>query len=144
MQNFSYVVALRIWHPSVDPELISATLGLVPRHHSKVGEPRVTSKGRPLGGVYAESHWSADPFDHGEYLSHEDQVEDIFSDVLEVLAPKKDFFRSLRDQGARMHLQVSTHSNRNYALVFPPELLLQCSELGLSLVHDAYPYPQSW
>lgn len=144
MQNFSFVVALRIWHPSIDPELISATLGLVPRYQSKVGEPRVTSKGRPLGGVHAESHWSTDPFEHGEYQSREDQVEDIFLDVLELLAPRKAFLRLLRDQGARMHLQVSTHSNRNYALVFPPELLLQCSELGLSLVHDAYPYPQDW
>ena len=144
MQNFSFVVALRIWHPSIDPELISATLGLVPRHQSRVGEPRVTAKGHPLGGVYAESHWSTDPFDHGEYLSHEDQVEDVLFDVLKLLAPKREFLRLLGEQGARMHLQVSTHSNRNYALVFPPKLLLQCSDLGLSLVHDAYPYPQSW
>ena len=144
MQNFSFVVALRIWHPSIDPELISTTLSLVPRHQSRVGEPRVTSKGRLLGGTYAESHWSTDPFDHGEYLSQEDQVEDILLDVLEVLAPNREFLCALRDQGARMHLQVSTHSNRNYALVFPPELLFHCSELGLSLVHDAYPYPQNW
>ena len=144
MQTFSFVVALRIWHPSIDPKLISATLGLEPRHQSKVGEPRVTAKGHPLGGVHAETHWSSDPFGHGEYLSHEDQVEDIFFDLLEVLAPNRAFLCGLRDQGARIHLQVSTHSNRNYALIFPPQLLLQCSELGLSLVHDAYPYPQNW
>ena len=144
MQDFSFVVALRIWHPDIDPDVISATLGLMPRHQSRAGEPRTTSKGRLLGGVHAESHWSTDPFDHGEYLSHEDQVEDIFFDVLEVLEPRKEFLCALRDQGARLHLQVSTHSNRNYALVFAPELLRRCSELGLSLVHDAYPYPQNW
>ena len=130
MQNFSFVVALRIWHPNIDPELISATLDLVPKHQSRFGEPRVTAKGHALGGVYAESYWSADPFGRGEYLSLEDQVEDVFFDVLEVLAPKREFLSLLREQGARLHLQVSTHSRRNYALVFPPDLLLQCSSLG--------------
>ena len=144
MQNFSFVVAIRIWHPSIDPAVISTTLGLAPRHQSKAGEPRVTPKGRPLGGTYAESHWSADPFARGEYLSHEDRVEDVFMDVVEFLAPNKAFLLSLREQGARLHLQVATHSNRNYALVFAPELLAQCAQLGICLVHDAYPYPQNW
>jgi hypothetical protein len=144
MQSFSFVVAFRIWHPNIDPDVISETIGLTPRHKSKAGQPRATPKGRPLGGIHAESHWSVDPFAHGEYLSHEDRVEDVLTDVLELLAPHKSFFLSLREQGARLHLQVSTHSNRNYALVFSPELLSQCVELGLCLVHDAYPYPQSW
>jgi len=144
MQNFSFVVALRIWHPSIDPEDISVALNLKPERQWKVGEARTTAKGRSLGGVQAETYWFTDPFNHGEYLSHQDQVEDVFFDVLRLLAPKKEFLNLLSTQGARAHLQVSTHSNRNYALVLPPELLHECSELGLSLVHDTYPYPQSW
>ena len=144
MQNFSFVVALRVWHPRIDPAVISATLGLPPSRQSKAGEPRVTPKGRSLQGSYAESYWSADPFGRGEYRSHEDKVEDVFMDVVETLAPHKDFLLSLRDQGARLHLQVSTHSNRNYALVFAPDLLSKCADLGICLVHDAYPYPQDW
>ena len=119
-------------------------LGLSPRHESRAGDPRITKKGRALGGVYAESHWAGDPFNHGEYQSHEDSVEDVFADVVELLAPHRAFLASLRAQGGRLHLQVSTHSTRNYALVFPPELLLAASQLGLCLVHDAYPYPQNW
>lgn len=144
MQNFSFVVAIRIWHPGIDPVIISAKLGLVPWQQSRAGEPRVTPKGRPLGGIYAESHWSADPFSHGEYLSQEDSVEDVLMDVVEHLAPHKAFLLLLREQGARLHLQVSTHSNRNYALVLAPELLAQCAQLGMCFVHDAYPYPQNW
>jgi Domain of unknown function (DUF4279) len=144
MQNFSFVITLKIWHPNIDPTHISTALEIVPHHHSRAGDARVTPKGRPLGGVYAESFWSADPFDHGEYQSREDQVEDIFMEVIELLVPKKAFLHSLHEQGATMLLQISTHSNRNYALVFPPDLLRQCSELQIGFAHDAHPYPQIW
>lgn len=77
-------------------------------------------------------------------LAHEDQVEDVLASVIALLEPQKAFLLLLGEQGARMHLQVSTHSNRNYALVFSPTLLRECAALGLSLVHDAYPYPQNW
>jgi hypothetical protein len=144
MQNFSFVVAFRIWHPDIDPDVISQTIGLTPRYSSRAGQPRTTSKGRALGGTYAESHWAVDPFGRGEYLSHEDSVEDVLADVVDLLAPHREFLLALREQGARLHLQVSTHSNRNYALVFSPALLSSLAELGLCLVHDAYPYPQNW
>lgn len=116
----------------------------MPKFHGKAGEGRTTRKGRALGGLYAESYWHADPFDRGEYQSHEDAVEDVLFDVLDRLTPHKSFLLLLVDQGARAHLQVSTHSNRNYALELPPALLLLCAQLGLCLVHDAYPYPKNW
>jgi len=144
MQNFSFAIALRVWHPNIDPAVVTARLGITPKHQGKAGDRRVTPKGRPLGSVHAESYWSADPFDRGEYQAHEDAVEDVLFDVLGALAQHKTFLLLLAEQGARLHLQVSTHSNRNYALELPPALLLQCAELGITLVHDTYPYPQNW
>jgi Domain of unknown function (DUF4279) len=144
MQHYSFVINLRIWHPNIDPALITAKLGLKPivQHHA--GLPRTTPKGRALGGTYSESHWNADPFEHGEYKSTEESVEDVLMSVVELLAPHKAFLHLLKSQGARLHLQVSTHSNKNYALVFDPELLAGCASIGLCLVHDTYPYPQNW
>jgi hypothetical protein len=81
MHNFAFVIDLRIWHPSIDPKVISVMLGLVPKHQSRAGEPRITPKGQPLVGVYAESYWSADPFEHGKYLSQDDKVEDVLLKV---------------------------------------------------------------
>jgi hypothetical protein len=144
MQNYSFVIALRIWHPELDPQVITNALGMTPDITHKAGEPRITRQGRALGGTYARSHWSADPFQRGEYLSHQDQVVDVLIDATEALARHKDFLLSLRETGAHLHLQVSSHSNRNYAFELPPNLLGACAELGLSIVHDVYPYPQNW
>lgn len=144
MQDFSFVVALRIWHPSIDPEIITKQLGLSPSHQSKAGAPRITPKGRALGGVYTESYWSTDPFNGRDYRSYEDRIDEVLFDIISHLESKREFLLVLKDSGARMHLQVSTHSNRNYALVYPPELLMRSAQLGLSLVHDVYSYPQNW
>lgn len=53
MQNFSFVVALRIWHPNIDPAVITGKLGISPEWTHKAGSQRTTPKGRPLAGSYA-------------------------------------------------------------------------------------------
>jgi hypothetical protein len=142
MQLYSYKLNFRIWHPSIDPQIVSKTLGLEPSHSCMAGQPRTTPKGRLLGGIHAESHWSADPFNRGEYLSSDDAAEDALSAVLELLRPHKQFLLLLQGQGGRLVLQVSSFSARNYAIVLPPDLLMEMAELGISLAHDVYPYPQ--
>jgi len=142
LQPYSYTIALRIWHPSIDPALITGKLGLKPQFTNVAGQPRQTPQGRPLSGSYAESYWHCDPFEHGEYLSTDEVADDVLAAVVEALEPSKQFLLLLREQGARIHLQVSTHSNRNYALEISPLLLQHCAALGLSLVHDVYPIAQ--
>jgi hypothetical protein len=144
VQRYSYSIALRIWHPGIDPEEITANLGLKPKWTHTAGQPRRTPKGRPLVGKYAESYWSADPFDRGEYSSTDDLAEDALAEVLEVLAPHKGFLLSLRESGARITLQVSSFSGRNYAVELSPALLARSADLGLSIAHDVYPYAQHW
>jgi hypothetical protein len=138
MQRYTFSVALRIWHPTIDPEVISRTLGLPARHSSMAGTERATPQGRLLGGTHAESYWHADPFDRGEYESTDDQAEDVLADVADLLAPEKAFLLLLREQGARIHLQVASFGPRNYAVELSPALLLACSALGVSIVHDVY------
>lgn len=142
MQNYSYAIALRIWHPNIDPAVISGKLGLPAKVTAMAGRPRLTPQGRALGGTHAESHWTSDPFERGEYLSTDEVAEDALAAVVEILQPNKQFLLLLREQGARIHLQVSSYSARNYAFEFSPLLLQQCAELGLSLVHDVYPQAQ--
>lgn len=142
MQSYSFSVALRIWHPNIDPEVISRNLGLNAKHAAMAGTERTTPKGRKLGGVHAESYWHSDPFEIGDYASTDDLAEDVLASVAEVLAPKKSFLLLLREQGARLHLQVASFSHRNYAVELSPEFLRGCGELGLSVVHDVYPCAQ--
>ncbi|AVJ29856.1 DUF4279 domain-containing protein [Achromobacter spanius] len=144
MQLYSFSLSLRIWHPTIDPDFITRTLGLEPKSSSMVGTPRQTPNGRPLGGVYAESYWWSDPFDRGGYLSADQIAEDILTGLLEVLRPHKKFLLLIQAQGGRSHLEINSFSKRNYSLVLPPDLLIEIAELGLCFVHDVYPYEQNW
>jgi DNA modification methylase len=144
MQRYSFTISLRIWHPSIDPAMITGTLGLPAQHSATAGQPRKTPKGHALDGVHAESYWHSDPFERGEYSSTDESAEDALAEVLQVLKPNGSFLVLLRNQGARIHLQVSSFSGRNYALELSPEFLAGCAELGISVVHDVYPYAQNW
>lgn len=144
MQRYSYSLAVRIWHPSLDPQEITRELGTTPKHMFLAGDRRQTPKGQLLDGVYSESYWSADPFSRGEYSSTDELAEDALAEVLQMLAPHRSFLQRLRKEGGRVHLQISSFSGRNYAFEFPPEFLAECAELGVSFVHDVYPYVQNW
>jgi hypothetical protein len=144
MQQYSYSIAVRIWHPSIKPEEITRAFNIQPKYFSEAGQPRKTPKGKLLEGVYRESYWSADPFSHGAYSSADDLVEDVLTEVLQVLESHKIFIQKLRGESARVLLQVSSFSRRNYAFQFSPELLGRCAALGICLVHDVYPYAQNW
>lgn len=144
MQRYSFSIALRIWHPNIDPSVITGKLGMPSKYSATAGQARQTPNGRPLSGTHAESYWHSDPFERGEYSSTDEIAEDALADVLAVLRPNKQFLLLLREQGARLHLQVSSFSGRNYALELSPEFLAGCAELGLSVVHDVYPYAQNW
>ena len=128
----------------MNPAEITRELGLKPHTTFVAGDRRKTPKGQLLDGTYRESYWSADPFCRGEYLSTDELAEDALADVLQSLAAHKSFLQRLRSEGARLHLQVSSFSGRNYAFELPPEFLAKCADLGLSFVHDVYPYPQNW
>ena len=144
MQRYSFRIAIRIWHPSIKPEEITRALGMQPHRFSEAGQQRKTPKGTLLEGTYRESYWSADPFDRGEYSSTDDLAEDALAEALQVLEPHKAFVRRLRGEGARVVVQVSSYSGRNYAFELSPELLSKCAALGVSLAHDVYPYAQNW
>jgi hypothetical protein len=140
MQNYSYSIDLRIWHPSIKPGEITSALGIQPNAFCEAGQPRKTPKGTPLEGVYRESYWNADPFNRGEYSSTDDLAEDALAEVLQLIEPHKAFIHRLRHEGARVLVQVSSFSGRNYALELPPELLGRFAALGVGLAHDVYPY----
>jgi len=54
MQRYNFSIALRIWHPNIDPAVITGILGLPSSNSASSGQPRRTPKGQPLGGRYAE------------------------------------------------------------------------------------------
>lgn len=144
MQRYSYSIALRIWHQNIAPDLITSALGIAPSRSCEAGKPRSTPKGTPLEGTYRESYWSADPFARGEWSSTDDLIEDALTEVLQLLEPKRDFLLKLRGDGARILVQISSFSGRNYAFELPPELMSRYAAIGVGLAHDVYPCTQIW
>lgn len=51
MSEYEFTVSLRIRHPTIGPETISATLGVQPQHTWRAGEPRCDPTGAELGGT---------------------------------------------------------------------------------------------
>ncbi len=139
MQNYSFKIGLRIWHPTIDPDKITQILKIKPNRSWKVGNQRKTPKGTLLSGQYSESYWNADPFSYGEYVSTDFFAEDIIKDVIETIEQHKSFFHKLSQEGARIILQVYSYSHRNYAIEIPPNILKKLSELEISFAHDIYP-----
>ena len=138
MQNYSYYLYLKIWHPAISPEIITQELGIEPKNTCMVGEQRRTPKGNKLEGTYRESYWVADPFGRGEYSSTDDLAEDSIIEVIERLQKHGRFLNELREQDARIHLHLSSVSDRNYAIELPPQMLAELARLGVSFVHDVY------
>jgi hypothetical protein len=137
MQLYSHVLKLRIWHPSLDPDRVTATLGLEPHVTWRTGDARRTPKGTALEGVGTEGYWSSDPFSYGWRDSSEAQVEDALEELVAALEPHREFLRGISHGGA-VRLWVSTHSNRNFALELSPNMMARLASLGATLVHDVH------
>ena len=101
------------------------------------GDPRKTPKGTLLQGTRTEGYWSSDPFSYGWRDSTDAQVEDALDELLKVLEPHRDFLSGISQEGA-VRIWVSTHSNRNFALELPPNILGRLASLGITFVHDVY------
>jgi len=137
MQLYSYILDLRIWHPTLDPDLVTRTLGLEPSIAWRAGDPRKTPKGTVLEGVRSEGYWSANPFSYGWRESTDAQVEDALEELITYLSPYEDFLREI-SQGGAVRIWVSSQGNRNYALELPPSMLSRLASVGATVVHDVY------
>lgn len=137
MQNYTYVVDLRIHHPSIDPADITRTLGLAPSRSWCAGKPRATPKGTPLQGINSETYWSGDINGNLWTESSDEAVEDALMRMIGFLEPHAAFVQSLSVEG-RVHVMISSQCRHMYGLELPPQILGRLAALGLSLAHEIY------
>jgi hypothetical protein len=140
MQIYSYILDLRIYHPALDPDLVTRKLGMQPSVAWRAGDPRKTPKGTLLEGVRSNGYWSANPFSYGWRQSTDAQVEDALEELMTYLSPHEDFLREISREGA-VRIWVSSQSNRSYAFELPPTMLARMASVGATVVHDVYQGP---
>jgi len=133
-RKYRYKVTLRISHPSLRPEQITATLGVEPDRSWTVGQPRKTPKGSPLPGEYKNCYWS-----HSFPTPSDGELEAFVLGVLNSLSTHADTFRGVADTGGQVELFIGLFMEAsNVELYFNTGLHAKCAELGVCLYLDIY------
>ena len=133
-RKYRYKVSLRISHPSLPPEQITAILGLEPSRSWTAGQTRRTPKGSPLPGEYKDCYWS-----HSFDTPMDGELEAFALGVLSNLAIHADTFRGAADSGGKTELFIGLFmETSNVELYFSAALHAKCAELGVCLYLDIY------
>ena len=137
MQLYSHILDLRIWHPALDPDLVTRTLGIQPQRAWRAGDPRKTPKGTLLTGTRTTGYWSSNPFDYGWRDSTDALVEDALEELVTFLEPHREFLVGV-SEGGKVRIWSSSSSKRNYTLELEPSMLARIASLGATFIHDVY------
>ena len=139
MYPYKYCVALRIWHPTINPDSITQKMGLQPEFKCAVGEPRSTPKGETLKGINKETYWTANLHKGKNLGSREIALEDYLTDQVSKLKKSEGYFRHIRKTGGRIEFFVGLFCNKNMGAELPSSLLAGMGKLGIDLSLDIYP-----
>jgi hypothetical protein len=129
----SFKVALRVSHPSIDPEVISRELAIVPHYSHRAGHPKVTPRGAPLDGVFDHSSWRFD-FD----AAGVSDLSDFLSTLVEPLRKHASFFARMVGDGGRVEFFCGVFADGNWDEAYSHELLRTLATLSIDLRLDVY------
>lgn len=134
MNPFRYRFSLRLRHPSMAPEDISAALGMEARFQWKAGDRRITPKGRSLDGTFESTYWCSPAFEaQGLDLA------DALSSHLRALESHQEFLVDFASTGGSIEYFVAWFSDGlNTGLTLNWELLKRLSALKVDLGLDVY------
>lgn len=137
----TFSVSLRVRHPSMDPDVITGTLGITPEHFWGCGEPRRSASGAKLGGMHRDTYWSATlpevmaqqglvssgrtpwPIEPAAYLARQ---------VLQ-LKRHRIFFEQICTEGGEASLMIELAAESETALRLDAALMRQLADLGLAV-----------
>ena len=133
MRPYTYDISFRIFHPTLDPDLIIKKLEMNPKYKWKVGTQRKTPKGKPLKGVYNESYCSFELKD-----TQNVGLVEFLKKNNELLYTHKSFFNKLTFTGGDIEYFIGLYADSNFGEVFDIELLKQLADLNIKLSLDFY------
>lgn len=132
-QTTSFRIALRVWHPAMDPHQITRALGMVPSYSCKVGEDRTTPKGTVLPGKNSQSYWHAPLSQIGV-----GEIAALIAKTNQQLVPAKQFMHELVASGGIIEYFIGWFVDSNVGEVLDWSLLEQCADLRIRLAFDVY------
>jgi hypothetical protein len=145
----SFSISLRVRHPSMDPDIITGTLGIAPEHFWGCGEPRRSASGAKLGGTHRETYWSATlpetltqqglalgQLAPGQSTAQAQwHVEPAVFLARQVIQLKRHrvFFDQLRAEGGDASLMIELAPEAETAFRLDAAVMRQLAELGLAV-----------
>ncbi len=147
-----YTAFLRVRHPSIDPALVTTTLGLTPIHAWAAGSVREAVGAEGARGRHSDSYWLA-PLGDAAWqparspaavtaaaigkgvwpLTRALPLEAFLLGQLRLLMPNKAFFARLKDEGAACELAVTLSPDERWNVDLPPALLRSLADLNIGL-----------
>lgn len=140
MSEYEFTVSLRIRHPTIDPETISATLGVQPQHTWRAGEPRCDPTGAELGGPHHDSYWMGRLMDEPQLSSNSVSVERVILKTLSQLRRAQSFLEQLNAEGGVAELLVSLYARDDFRLELPSDSLILLGRMRLAVALDVHPH----
>jgi hypothetical protein len=139
-KSYRYRISLRVWHPSLDPDQITASFGINPNRSWRAGEARETPKATSLVGINKTTYWTAE-IDSGSWPDR--TLRDVVKDVLDEVHRQKSFFRQLRLEGGSVELFIGWFFEGQSGDVLSHDVLALAGDLQIDLSFDVYPSAQS-
>jgi hypothetical protein len=124
---------LVIRHPTVDPDEITARLGISPRTKWTSGEARKTPTGTPLGGTNKESAWG-----YVAEFGDESRFADELQKLVDFVHPHKAFFRSITETGGRAFAFVQLPGDVGVGDEISWQVLEKLGDLRISLSVEVF------
>lgn len=144
MHSYEYNLSLRFRHKERDVESVFEALkkstGLIPGRIWKVGDKRLTNKGKELEGTYDKSYCFLDLFSVPQKSEIESPVEAI-NRALNSLTSINDILVDHKNSGGEIELLLSLFIDANSGLILDPATLRNLVEQDIELSFDIYPPP---
>jgi len=129
----SFIVSLRIRHPTYTSEPIVESIGMLPEFCHSVGTARKTSKGQLLDGVYDKTYCTFQ-------LTKKKlgRFDDGVRELLPRLAFHADYFRHLRASGGSVELYIGAFFEDWSGFELGCQDMKALADLGLDLGVELY------
>jgi hypothetical protein len=130
----SFSVSLQVRHPTIDPEVITTTFGMIPRFKHRVGDQKKRSDGVEMKGNYAETYWS-----HQLDMSGAPDLVPYLETLVAGLQRHLAFLEHISATGGNTELFCGIFTESNWDESIPHRLSGNLAQLKIDLRLDAYP-----
>jgi len=138
MNDYEFTIALCVRHPTIDPSVITQSLGMEPQHTWKVGASRRGPAGEELDGVYRQTYWTGRLMEEPQLSSERATIESVLLQTLGQLRRSYDFLQQLSTEGGVAELVISLFSQGVFRLDLSPETSALLGRLQLTIALDIH------